>query len=86
MKILLLSVLDVLMLLNVLASDSEVTVVRMDMTDDLKTSGLVDFEVSDDAKGLKNLIAKMIFSSLIDELDAKVSSDFTSGIIFRENS
>ncbi|PIC33044.1 hypothetical protein B9Z55_013164 [Caenorhabditis nigoni] len=74
MKILLLSVLGVLMLVNVLASDSEVKVVRMDMTDALKTSGLVDLEVSDDAKGLKDLTAKMIFSSLIDELDAKFST------------
>ncbi|PIC48686.1 hypothetical protein B9Z55_007575 [Caenorhabditis nigoni] len=75
MKYLLLSlIVGVLVLENVLASDVGVTVIRMDKTEDLKTSGLFELETSEDLKTMNNSIsrAKLISSSLDDDLDAKV--------------
>ncbi|CAO4367187.1 unnamed protein product [Caenorhabditis nigoni] len=75
MKYLLLSlIVGVLVLENVLASESDVTVVRMNVVDELKTSGLFDLETSEDLKAMNNSIsrAKLISSSLDDDLDAKV--------------
>ncbi|UMM20295.1 hypothetical protein L5515_015615 [Caenorhabditis briggsae] len=68
-------IVGVLVLENVLASDVGVTVVRTDMVDELKTDGLADLEFSEDLKTMNNSIsrAKLISSSLDDDLDAKVS-------------
>ncbi|ULU08372.1 hypothetical protein L3Y34_019504 [Caenorhabditis briggsae] len=71
--LLLLSIVGVFTLENGMVSDSEVTAVWMDMTDDLKTSGLVDLEVSDNTEYLESLKVRLILSLLNDDLDAKVS-------------
>ncbi|PIC48679.1 hypothetical protein B9Z55_007570 [Caenorhabditis nigoni] len=70
---LLLSIVIVLVM-NGMASDIEVTVNRMDVADDLKSYGLVTLETSKDLKTMDNSIsrAKLISSSLDDELDARV--------------
>ncbi|ULU08371.1 hypothetical protein L3Y34_019503 [Caenorhabditis briggsae] len=67
-------IVGVLVLENVLASDVGVTVARTDMADELKTDGLADLEFSEDLKTMNNSIsrAKLISSSLDDDLDAKV--------------
>ncbi|PIC48680.1 hypothetical protein B9Z55_007570 [Caenorhabditis nigoni] len=69
---LLLSIVIVLVM-NGMASDIEVTVNRMDVADDLKSYGLVTLETSKDLKTMDNSIsrAKLISSSLDDELDAR---------------
>ncbi|CAO4367190.1 unnamed protein product [Caenorhabditis nigoni] len=71
--LLLLSV-GVIVLESVLASDIEVVGIRMDVADDLKTDGLVNLEPSDDTPLMENSIsrAKLISSSLDDDLDARV--------------
>ncbi|CAP29699.1 Protein CBG10301 [Caenorhabditis briggsae] len=70
--LLLLSIVGVFTLENGMVSDSEVTAVWMDMTDDLKTSGLVDLEVSDNTEYLESLKVRLILSLLNDDLDAKM--------------
>ncbi|CAP29702.2 Protein CBG10294 [Caenorhabditis briggsae] len=72
--LLLLFIVGVLVLENVLASDIEVTVIRMDTEDDSKTDGLFDLETFNGLKTMKNSISrtKLISSSLDDDLDAKV--------------